>query len=144
MQQFVNGVRQERTGWRDERISRRHREWGAACTAVDIDFLLLEYHANAPAALIEYKAVGARWPDMSKGVYPALRTLSDCARIPFFLVFYEPTRWWFRLVPANDHAKRHFPYQVTLSEREYVSALYRLRGVSLPVDVYQRLGGYKP
>ena len=35
-------VRKERTGWRDEEISRRHRLWGVSCAATDIDFLLVE------------------------------------------------------------------------------------------------------
>ena len=34
-------VRPERTGWRDEKLSQRHRMWGWDCPAVDIDFLLL-------------------------------------------------------------------------------------------------------
>lgn len=33
----------ERTGWRDENLSRRHREWGFHCPAVDLGFLLIEY-----------------------------------------------------------------------------------------------------
>lgn len=31
---------QERTGWRDEEISARHRIWGVNCPAVDLDFLM--------------------------------------------------------------------------------------------------------
>jgi len=30
----------ERTGFRDEALSRRHREWGINCPAVDVDWLL--------------------------------------------------------------------------------------------------------
>ncbi len=35
-------VRQERTGWRDEKISQRHREWGYNCPAVDLDFEVVD------------------------------------------------------------------------------------------------------
>ena len=33
-------VRAERTHWRDEALSERHRLWGYDCPAVDVDFLL--------------------------------------------------------------------------------------------------------
>ena len=49
-------TRQERTGWRDEGISRRHRTWGVALTAVDLDFMLVEYTDGKATALIEYKS----------------------------------------------------------------------------------------
>ena len=32
-------VRQERSGWRDMRLSERHRRWGWNCPAVDLDHL---------------------------------------------------------------------------------------------------------
>lgn len=40
---MMKAVAEERNGWRDERISKRHRQWGRDCPAVDIDFLMLEY-----------------------------------------------------------------------------------------------------
>ena len=55
-----DGVRRERSGWRDEWISKRHRLWGFDCPAVDIDFLMLEYDRSVPCALIEYKEQHAR------------------------------------------------------------------------------------
>ena len=51
----VMEVKKERSGWRDEGISRRHRLWGVSCSATDIDFLLVEYIYNTPKAIIEYK-----------------------------------------------------------------------------------------
>jgi hypothetical protein len=60
---------EERTGWRDEELSLRHRlYWGRDCPAVDVDFMLsdapemfddnfrlVEYYHSKPKALIEYK-----------------------------------------------------------------------------------------
>ena len=37
-------VPRERTGWRDEEISRRHRLYGVSCPMIDIDFLVSENH----------------------------------------------------------------------------------------------------
>jgi hypothetical protein len=48
-------VRRERTEWRDLELSKRHREWGLNCPAVDIDFLMVEYYYGKPVALIDYK-----------------------------------------------------------------------------------------
>ena len=50
-------VRNERTGWRDEGISRRHRLWGVTCAATDIDFLLVEQNYNTPRAIVEWNIV---------------------------------------------------------------------------------------
>lgn len=38
----------ERTGWRDERLSRRHREWGFDCPMVDCDFIAVEFDHKEP------------------------------------------------------------------------------------------------
>lgn len=59
---------EERTGWRDQELSNRHRTWGHDCPAEDVDFLLdtqptmfndsfrlVEYYHARPKALIEYK-----------------------------------------------------------------------------------------
>ena len=51
----VDGVRQERTNWRDQELSARHRTWGFNCPAVDLDFLMVEYNIGKPVGLIEYK-----------------------------------------------------------------------------------------
>ena len=55
----MGSTTKERTGWRDERISQRHRLWGVECQAIDLDFLLVEYRSEyddiRPVAIIEYK-----------------------------------------------------------------------------------------
>lgn len=45
----------ERSGWRDQEISLRHRKWGFNCPCTDLDFMLLEYNHGAPVAVVDYK-----------------------------------------------------------------------------------------
>ena len=68
----TNGVRAERTGWRDQALSDRHREWGFNCPSVDLDFLMVEYNIGLPVALVEYKNERAWMPDFRHATYRAL------------------------------------------------------------------------
>ena len=113
------GVRQERTGWRDESISARHRHWGFNCPAVDLDFLIVEYNVGKPVGLIEYKHNKARMPIIEHPTYRALSTLADGYRepLPFLVAFYWPDIWAFRLLPINETAQEHFYSGETLCER---------------------------
>lgn len=117
----------ERTGWRDESISRRHREWGYNCPAVDLDFLVAEYNLGKPVALIEYKHERARWPDLQHATYRALRELADVADLPFAVVFYRQNPWRFLVLPANEKAQDFYQGQRSLSELRFVRSLYVLR-----------------
>jgi len=132
----------ERTGWRDEAISGRHRQWGFNCPAVDLDFLVVEYNLGLPVALIEYKHKQAIMPSAQHPTYRALRDLADNysgGPLPFMLVFYDPEVWSFRVYPLND-VSRSFYSQVPdytdgcihLTERRYVKSLYHMR--KLKVD----------
>lgn len=69
----------ERTGWRDQEISRRHRRWGFHCMATDVDFLLVEHHVGMPIALVEYKHWRARPVNLDHPSYLALVALADRA-----------------------------------------------------------------
>lgn len=135
-------VRHERTGWRDQEISGRHRQWGFNCPAVDLDFLVVEYNLGLPVALIEYKHKQARMPDPQHATYRALMHLADNyadGPLPFMLVFYDPSVWSFRVYPLN-HVSRVFYGQASefdgtcihLTERRYVKSLYHMR--KLKVD----------
>lgn len=119
----------ERTGWRDQAISERHRLWGVRCTAVDLDLVLVEYHLARPVALVEYKHHRARFePDHAN--YRALRDLADRAGLPFVVAFYWPETWSLRVHPMNDAALRHFePGAQLFTEREFVQRLYRMRSL---------------
>jgi len=82
-------VAQERTGWRDQEISARHRMWGYDCPALDLDFLMLEYDQGKAAALVEFKNEKAMPIRMGHPSIRALIGLADAANIPLFLVRYD-------------------------------------------------------
>ena len=135
------GVTPERNGWRDEAISRRHRLWGISCSAVDLDFLLLEFNYQEPVALVEYKHIKARVAGIDSGRYMALRKLCDGfhkqgasgfvhAPIPCLIAIYDPETWVFRVLPLNQPAKRHYGHvspDEWLTEYRFVKGLLKLR-----------------
>lgn len=129
-------VREERTGWRDEEISNRHREWGWDCPAVDLDFLMVEFNRGKPVALVEYKkhtAVLPRPDQIGKSpTYKALGALAKASDLPFFIAVYWPSVWAFRVWPLNKRAVDVFPAKAggcwpMITERQYVGLLYALR-----------------
>ena len=122
-------VRTERTGWRCQEISKRHREWGYNCPAVDLDFMVAEYNHGEPVALVEYKEKHARTPDLNHATYRALRALADGYKtgLPFLIAFYCPVDWWFIVIPVNKHAKRIYDSPHFFTEQEFVKSLYYMR-----------------
>lgn len=135
----------ERTGWRDEALSQRHRTWGFNCPAVDIDFLMCEYDEGKVVGLVEYKHhVGSVTLDT-----PTMSALADLCGgrfrpIPLFVVRYWPEIWAFRVLPVNAQAKTFCvdnPHwvdednEMALSEREYVELLHRIRGRKCDVSL---------
>ena len=132
----------ERTGWRDQEISGRHRTWGFNCPAVDLDFLVVEYNLGLPVGLVEYKHFHARMPHKDHPTYRALRDLADSyadGPLPFMLAFYWPDVWAFRVYPLNDVSHAFYSQvpdfdgeSVLLTERRYVKSLYLMR--KLKVD----------
>lgn len=137
-------VKSEITGWRDEEISARHREYGFDCPACDVDFLLVEYHVGKPVALIEYKRAGAPLPNFDHPTIRAQRYLADNTQIPFLIVHYWPGTWAFRCYPVNQVAHQFFESAEALSEREYVQRLYRLRRLVLTSEISDTLNDTKP
>ena len=139
-------VRTERTGWRCEAISRRHREWGYNCPAVDLDFVVAEYNHGKPVALIEYKDHHARQPDLLHPTYQALIALADGysgGAIPCLIAVYCPEQWWFRVVPLNEVARIHYAHirsSETLTEQRFVRSLYLLRQKTLTQEDEQAIG----
>lgn len=117
----------ERTGFRDERISRLHREFGYDYPAVDIDFLLVEYDEGIPVALIEHKH--ERFFDGRTLVpsFSAVRALADCAHIPFFVVIYSNDLSRFVVRAMNSIALRNLGKEVTLTRERYERFLRWLR-----------------
>lgn len=132
-------VKTERTGWRDQSLSARHRLWGYDCPAVDIDFLLVEYNAGKVCGLVEYKNEHANIGNTSGKTFQALIDLGDRAKCPVFVCWYADDFSWFAVKPMNRAAKRIMPHNYRLSERQYVSFLYHLRGLEAPEDVLKEL-----
>jgi len=131
-------VREERTHWRDARISARHRAWGWDCPAVDIDFLLLEYDGGKAMALVEYKHEHAPELRLAHPSVRAVVNLADRAGLPAFVVRYaDDFSWWFA-TPLNGRARTLLPEARHLTEEEWVALLYRSRGRHLPVAWTQR------
>lgn len=119
----------ERTGWRDRDLSARHRRWGFNCPAVDLDFLMVEYNLGEPAAIVEYKHHRAAMPDFRHPTYRAIQNLADRQPpLPFMVAFYWPGAWAFEIHPLNDQAMSLYgPESCELTEREFVTSLYRAR-----------------
>lgn len=124
-------VRTERSGWRDEAISERHRHWGFNCPATDLDWLVVEYNLGLPVALVEYKHYRAVKPNLRHPTYRALADLADGykdAGLPFFYARYWPDVWAFECFPVNKLARSWFAVSGDrLSEQDYVTKLYRMR-----------------
>ncbi len=129
-------VRNERSGWRDLALSERHRRWGWDCPAVDLDFLFLEYDRGNPIALIEYKHENAPPQYASHPTYQALINLGTRAGIPVFAARYKGDFSEWTLVPLNDVAKQHHPTRMTMTEKAFVTFLYKLRGYVPPASLF--------
>ncbi|MCL2745446.1 MAG: hypothetical protein FWE67_16520 [Planctomycetaceae bacterium] len=130
---------EERTGWRDEGISRRRRMWGWDCPAVDIDFLALEYDTGKPVALIEYKNEHAQPIRLGHPSARALKTLADSAGLPLFFVRCTDDFSRYYLTPANEKAKQLFAAPDWLSEKKWIEFLYRCRGREVPDELSEQL-----
>ncbi len=132
-------VAKERSGWRDQKISARHRMWGYDCPALDIDFLMLEYDQGKAAALVEFKHEEAQAVHMGHPSIRALNALADAAGIPFFLVRYADDFSWYFVTPGNEKASGFVPEAIRLTEPEWIQLLYRCRGREMPGELSQRI-----
>lgn len=133
-------VRQERTGWRDLALSRRHRRWGWDCPAVDLDFLFLEYDKGKAVALVEYKHENAAPQYATHPTYQAMIDLGNRAGIPVFGCRYAADFSWYKVTGLNTEARKWINGQVKITEREWVTFLYRIRGYELPQAIFDNDG----
>ena len=130
-------VRPERTHWRDEALSLRHREYGWNVPAVDLDFPLIEYDHAEPVALIEHKNEHAHVDLGSSGIV-AIGKAGDRAKLPLYVIRYADDFGWWHIMPANGVARAQMakvaqPFVV--DELTYVTFLYRLRKRTPPREV---------
>ena len=129
-------VRQERTGWRDLALSERHPRWGWDCPAVDLDFLFLEYDKGKAVALVEYKHERAQPQYATHPTYQAMIDVGNRAILPVFGVRYAADFSWWRVTPLNLKAREYLPERKEMTEREWVTFLYAVRGYSLPEMIF--------
>ena len=129
----------ERTGWRDSKLSLRHRQYGANTPMMDIDFLCVEYDRCQPSALIEYKNEHAPPQMASHPSYQTLIALGNRAELPVYAVRYADDFTWFRVIPQNQRALEFVPHRTEMTEAEYVKLLYKLRGHNAPQGVLDGL-----
>ncbi len=133
-------VKKERTGWRDMSLSERHRRWGWDCPAVDLDFLFLEYDKGKAVALIEYKHENAQPQYATHPTYQAMIDLGNRASIPVFACRYKGDFSEFIIVPLNSKAKEILPNRCAMTEREWVTFLYSIRGYDVPTSLFDSEG----
>ena len=133
-------VRHERTGWRDAGISQRHREWGMNCPSVDLDFVLCEFDAGEPYAIVEYKCESAQPVRLSHPTMRALKSLGDRAHLPVFLTVYARDYGVWRVTGLNYLANQRVPKPRDFSESEYVAFLLAIRGRKPNGNLFSRDG----
>jgi len=129
-------TRPERTQWRDQKLSERHRKWGFNCPAIDIDFLMIEFHVGKPIAIVDYKRYTGSIKNLNQKSINAISTLANNSNIPFFVVFYWDDIWAFQITAINNIAKNilqqhKIDKNKILTEQQYVSFLYKLRNIKL-------------
>jgi len=108
------------------------------CPMLDIDFLACEYDTGRPVCIIEYKHADAMPVDLDHASYRALRLLADRAGISFLIARYD-SLWSFEITPGNPAAEEWFTSGERLTELQFVTRLYAMRGRELPEGLEVRL-----
>lgn len=145
----------ESTSWRDEHLSVRHRTWGDATPATDLDWIVIEYDFRVPVALIDYK-LGLNYESLhherfNLAIVATLATGYTGPKhvgpktdkgLPFFVVSYRHDPWQFKIHPHNEAAREILPketWNLILEEERYVRFLYWLRGRVAPDEIIQNI-----
>lgn len=129
----------EKYGYRDLRLSGRHRLYGADCPMVDIDFICCEYFSKIPKAIIEYKHIRAIKPDWTQANYQTLINLGEMASLPVYVTLYDPHRWKFQVHAGNALAQKIVKNPTVLNEKRYYSFLCFLRGIEPQENILRKL-----
>lgn len=144
-------TKQERTFWRDWKLSLRHRLWGIEIKATDIDFTVVEYSEDynfvRPVAIIEYKSENVPAAEVDaknlSGQLSALNKISTRADLPFFIVVYTKDLNHYHVKAVNMWAKLHLGNidERHMTEEEYVTFLYVLRkpNAIVPQSVIEKI-----
>lgn len=138
----MDGVKPEKTGWRDQNLSQRHRIWGWDCPAVDIDFLMIEYDKGIPKAIVEYKNENADFPHPDHPSMKAIKNIADAAKIPFVVCRYQRDFSFFFVRSYNTYAEKALPFVwCCFDEIGWVKCLYSFREMDIPKHILDRLNG---
>lgn len=139
-----NNVAPERSNWRDQWISNRHRDFGWRAPFTDIDFMGFEYDNNNPIALIEYKHCHANIKLNGSPIQLQLN-VANKLEIPFFVVAYYPDYHNFYVIPMNDIAKSipQCNAPKVWTERNFVKLLYWMRKKNCPQNVLDNMWNSK-
>jgi len=65
--------------------------------------------------------------------------LGNRAGVPVFACRYADDFSWWRVVALNGLAKGHLPKRTEMTEREWVTFLYRIRGYEPPESLFDGL-----
>jgi len=103
--------------------------------AVARDSTWISSWLSIASALVEYKHERALPQYPSHPSYRALSDLGSQAGIPVFGVRYADDSSWFKVSPLNRKAKDFVQRQKLMTEREWVSMLYRTKGRKMPEDL---------
>lgn len=98
---------------------------------------MLEYDRGKAAALVEYKHERAAPQYPTHPSYRAMKDLGDRAGIPVLGVRYADDWSWWRVTPLNGLAKNWVPEQTQMTEQQWITLLYRMRGTEVPDDLFE-------
>lgn len=153
IQRDENGVIVERSGWRDEKLSRRHRTWGRDIAVTNLDFIaspetMIDEETNSvfaeiwyrrPVLITDYKSMKPTAVDWDTAALGCLQFMANQCKCAITVVFYSPNYWWFYVVPGNEIADRLYKGGGYLTEFQYVLSLYQLRGIAMPSHIARNL-----
>lgn len=125
----------ERTGWRDEAFSKRHRFYGKKLGLVNIDGVWCFSAGNGlPKALVEFKNENAEPLSRESYEFKVLFNLAQKSELPAFIIRYKSNFSEYMVTPINGKAKIILDKRTIFTELEYVKFEYRARGLMPPSD----------
>ena len=90
------------------------------------------------------KAEGAYWPpDITHPTNKAQIGLANKAGLPHFFCRHAADFSWFQVMPGNELARAFVPETVLMSEVEWATLLYRLRGRKPPSQILANLNSLR-
>jgi proteasome lid subunit RPN8/RPN11 len=96
---------------------------------------MIEYDDGKARAIVEYKNEHAKTQYASHPSYKAMIDLGNRANLPVIACRYKDDYSKWRAVPLDSSAKIFLPNSKVMTEREWVSFLYKIRGKELPEGI---------